>query len=122
MLPNSRPFVCTGAWGLGPCGLGLPLDSLLKPHASSLKPQAPHWQDSCSALVRQNIVEGCARSSQGDHLRFLDIAFASSRELLYLTDLSMRLGFLSEEACQELTRLGDRTAGKLSNLRDSLGS
>ncbi len=72
--------------------------------------------------VPTNIVEGCARASEGDYLRFLDIAFASSRELLYLIDLSARLGFLDENTRRELTNLGDRTAGKLSALRTSLGT
>jgi four helix bundle protein len=69
-----------------------------------------------------NIVERCARASEGDYLRFLDIAFASARELLYLIDLSTRLGFLDENTRRELTELGDRTAGKLSALRTSLGT
>ncbi len=72
--------------------------------------------------VPTNIVEGCARSGQGDYLRFLDIAFASSRELLYLVDLSTRLGLMDKEKGLELTELGNRAKGKLSNLRDSLGT
>lgn len=72
--------------------------------------------------VPTNIVEGCARSGQAEYLRFLEIAFASSREVLYLIDLSTRLGLMDKEKCLELTELGNRTAGKLSNLRDSLGT
>src|SRR5262245_27334492 len=30
--------------------------------------------------IASNIVEGCARSSQADYVRFLDMAFGSSRE------------------------------------------
>jgi len=44
--------------------------------------------------VPSNIVEGCARESEADYLRFLNIAFGSLRELHYQLNLSKRLGFL----------------------------
>ena len=44
--------------------------------------------------VPSNIVEGCARDSQADYLRFLYIAFGSLRELHYQLSLAKRLGFL----------------------------
>jgi four helix bundle protein len=47
--------------------------------------------------VPSNIVEGCARDSQADYLRFLYIAFGSLRELHYQIGLSNRLGFLNKE-------------------------
>lgn len=47
--------------------------------------------------VPSNIVEGCARGSQAEFVRFLDIAFASLRELHYQFDLSRRLGFVNED-------------------------
>jgi len=47
--------------------------------------------------VPSNIVEGCARDSQADYLRFLNIAFGSLRELHYQLGLAKRLGFLGNE-------------------------
>ena len=46
--------------------------------------------------VPSNIVEGCARDSQADYLRFLYMAFGSLRELHYQLSLSKRLGFLCD--------------------------
>ena len=46
--------------------------------------------------VPSNIVEGCARESQADYVRFLTIAFGSLRELGYQLSLSRRLGFMSD--------------------------
>ncbi|MCD5398002.1 four helix bundle protein, partial [candidate division NPL-UPA2 bacterium] len=40
--------------------------------------------------VPSNIVEGCARESEAEYLRFLEIAFGSLRELHYQFDLSKR--------------------------------
>ena len=46
--------------------------------------------------VPSNIVEGCARETQADYLRFLYIAFGSLKELHYQLDLSNRLGFMND--------------------------
>lgn len=48
--------------------------------------------------VPSNIVEGCARESQTELLRFLEIAFASLRELRYQFGLSQRLGYFNENS------------------------
>ena len=52
--------------------------------------------------VPSNIVEGCARDSQADYLRFLYMAFGSLRELRYQIDLSSRLDFLSGENLKQI--------------------
>lgn len=42
-------------------------------------------------------MEGCARESEAEYLRFLSIAFGSLRELHDQLNLSKRLGFLRNE-------------------------
>lgn len=53
--------------------------------------------------VPSNVVEGCAKTSPSDYLRFLEIAFGSLRELAYQLELSYRLGFLREKDWANLT-------------------
>jgi four helix bundle protein len=70
--------------------------------------------------IPTNIVEGSARGSKKDYLRFLGIAFSSARELGYLVDLSGRLGYLDEDRTNEIAALQGRTAAALSALIKSL--
>ena len=48
--------------------------------------------------VPSNIVEGCARESHIEYLRFLEIAFGSLRELDYQFSLAKRLGYMKNMA------------------------
>src|SRR5689334_19682136 len=47
--------------------------------------------------IPSNIVEGCARESQTEYLRFLEIAFGSLRELHYQLSFSKRLGYCDKQ-------------------------
>lgn len=69
--------------------------------------------------VPSNIVEGCARDSGPDYLRFLDIAFGSLRELDYQVSLATRLGFLSSdtELHHKLTETSKVLGGLIRSLR-----
>jgi len=52
--------------------------------------------------VASNIVEGAARKSLADYLRFLDMSYGSARELQYQVSLSHRLGLLRAEDHERL--------------------
>ena len=70
--------------------------------------------------VPTNIVEGCARDTQRDFLRFAEIALGSCRELAYLAELSRRLGFVDTESTQTIANQAGRTAAAIAKLRAAL--
>jgi four helix bundle protein len=65
-----------------------------------------------------NIVEGCARETHTEYLRFLIIAYGSVRELQYQASLAERLGFLRKES--EVASLSIETGKVLNGLIRSL--
>lgn len=70
--------------------------------------------------VPSNIVEGCARNSNADLLRFLDIAFGSGRELEYQLSLAQRLGYVTGEDYRSLDIVVNEMMKVLSGLIKSL--
>jgi four helix bundle protein len=64
----------------------------------------------CAVSGPANVVEGCARPSEKELIRFLGISFASVRELGYLIDLSARLGHIESEKLKDAIELQGRTA------------
>jgi len=72
--------------------------------------------------VASNIVEGCARESESEYLRFLEISFGSLRELHYQFTLAQRLGYVSDSDSKAGLALLDETEKVLSALLRSLRS
>jgi four helix bundle protein len=70
--------------------------------------------------VASNIVEGCARDSQADYLRFLDMAYGSARELEYQISLTSRLSYLNATEHQALQAACTETCKVLNGLIRSL--
>ena len=63
-----------------------------------------------------NIVEGAARHTEAEYLRFLDMAYGSARELEYQASLAARLGYLTEEQAQALSAACVETSKVLNGL------
>jgi four helix bundle protein len=66
--------------------------------------------------VPSNIVEGAARHSEQEFVRFLEIAYGSLRELEYQVSLASRLGFLAGESSVKLSDLSAEAAKVLNGL------
>jgi four helix bundle protein len=70
--------------------------------------------------IAANIVEGCARISPAEYLRFLSIAYASAKELQYEISLARRLGYLEQKCAERLQDQSTQTAKTLWGLIESL--
>jgi four helix bundle protein len=68
-----------------------------------------------------NIVEGCARDTKADYVRFLTVAYGSAKELEYQVSLSFRLGFLARDGYRILNDAASETCRVLNALIRSLG-
>lgn len=63
-----------------------------------------------------NIVEGSARHSEAEYVRFLDMAYGSSRELGYQASLAHRLGYLNDDEFRTLDAACVETSKVLNGL------
>ena len=66
--------------------------------------------------VPSNIVEGCARNSDADFTRFLDMAFGSGRELEYQLSFATRLGYISNDEYEKIDSVVNELMKVLSGL------
>lgn len=70
--------------------------------------------------IPSNIVEGCARESQIEFHRFLEIALGSLKELNYQFSLACRLGYVKETDISESKQKLDETEKVLGGLLRSM--
>lgn len=68
--------------------------------------------------IASNIVEGCARTSEADYLRFLDMAYGSAKEVEYQLTVADRLGYSKD--LQEIQDRTSETARVLNALINSI--
>jgi len=66
--------------------------------------------------VASNIVEGCARSSEADFRRFLDIAYGSACEVEYQLSVASRLDYLEDSQYEILRKKSKETVRVLNGL------
>ena len=66
--------------------------------------------------VPTNLVEGNARSSTRDYLRFLYVALGSGCELHYLTKLTQEVGYASGPPWIQLVKCSESVAKQLQRL------
>jgi four helix bundle protein len=72
--------------------------------------------------VASNIVEGCARNSHPDYVRFLDVAFGSAAEVAYQLTVAARLEYLPADVATNLALQADELVRVLAGLLRSLRS
>lgn len=75
-----------------------------------------------AVAIGSHIVEGCARESHADYVRFLDIAYASAGELQYQISIARRLEYLPSEHAEELETAATETTKVLNGMMHALRS
>lgn len=69
-----------------------------------------------SVSIPANIAEGYGRLHRGDYVRHLSIALGSLRELTTLLEITVRIGYASQEEVSPATMLADRVGQMLYKL------
>jgi four helix bundle protein len=82
--------------------------------------QAQMWRAAIS--VPTNIVEGCARRSDNEYGRFIEIALSSAAETAYLLTVARRLGLLESRSCEELEADYEQLLKALNKLTGAIDS
>ena len=72
--------------------------------------------------IASNIVEGCARHTEADYLRFLDMAYGSACEVAYQASLARRLGYFPTGEPSSIEQSARETSRVLNGLIRSLRS
>jgi len=67
-----------------------------------------------------NIVEGCARRSEKEYARFIDIAIGSASETAYLIDFAHRVRLMNDETHHDCRLLSSRVVRALQKLLDAI--
>jgi len=75
---------------------------------------------SAALSIPSNIVEGCARNTEKDYLRFLDIAHGSARELEYQISVARRLGLMNSDTGSPLEQSSIEVSKVINGLIKSL--
>ncbi len=70
--------------------------------------------------IASNIVEGCARPTEADYLRFLGMAYAAARELESQLSLARRLRYVDPDDGARLQGIAIETCKVLNGLIRSL--
>ncbi len=70
----------------------------------------------CAVSIPSNIAEGFARRSQGDYLRFLNIAMGSLFEFQTQLEVAKNLGFIDESKFKESFQISREIEAMLAKL------
>lgn len=70
--------------------------------------------------ISANIAEGFARKSNKDKMRFLNVSFSTTMEVLNFLILSRELGFISDEKYAELRQKSQEIANQINALYNTL--